>query len=247
MAFDFSTLPKARAYGYMGGLYPQARAYMDGLGQEEPCSWNPTTWPNCINVYRNARREFQENYTKIIQMENTYHTALQNLNAQESSPARDEIMALTQARLQEIEPVRIQGIQIANQLEAKIAEWSWIPGFDTIFLNGLGRKGRLGALPLLVPVGAPMLILYSITGLVAVTSLAYIVGQLAQSWRASEDTQIAKHNAYGKCLEAYDRAVASGVRGSDLPRCSEPMEQDWTTVALIGGSVILAVMLLARK
>jgi hypothetical protein len=233
MAFDFSTLPKARSHAYMGSL------------GEEPCGWNPTTWPNCINVYRNARREFQENYTKIIQMENSYYTALQQMQSLPESAAKSDMIARTNQRIQEVSEARRQGIEVANQLEAKIQEWNWIPGFDTIFLNGLrGLKG-LGVVPLLVPVGTPMLILYAVTGTIAVVSLAYIVGSLADSWRATENVEIAKHNAWGQCMKAYDDAI---LAGKEPPVCGDaPESQDWTTIALIGGSLILAVMLLARK
>ena len=232
LSFDFSTLPKARAYGYMGAL------------GDEPCGWNPTTWPNCINIYRNARKEFQENYTRIIEMETSYQLALQKLQSEPYSEAQQDLIARTNQRLQEVSQARIQGIEIANQLEAKINEWSWIPGFDTIFLNGLrGLKG-LGLVPLLVPVSTPMLILYAVVGTVAVTSLAYIIGSLAESWRATENVEIAKHNAWGQCMKAFDDAI---LAGKTPPKCGDkPESQDWTTIALIGGSLFL-VMMLTRK
>ena len=221
---------------------------MGGLGQEEPCSWNPTTWPNCINVYRNARKEFQENYTKIIQMENSYQAALQQLNQQPPSLQRDDMIARTNQRAQEAAEVRRQGIEVANQLEAKIGEWSWIPGFDTVFLDGLkGLKG-LGVAPiaaLIPPLTVPMMVFYTISGVVMVVSLSYLIGSIAEAWRATENVEISKHNAWGACMKAFDSAIAAG---KEPPDCGDrPESQDWTTLALIGGSVILAVMLLARK
>jgi hypothetical protein len=216
---------------------------MGSLG-EEPCGWNPTTWPNCINVYRNARREFQENYTKIIQMENSYYTALQQMQSLPESAAKSDLIARTNQRIQEVSEARRQGIEVANQLEAKIQEWNWIPGFDTIFLNGLrGLKG-LGLVPLLIPVSMPMLILISISGAIAVSSLAYIIGSLADSWRATENVEIAKHNSWGKCWDAFEKATAAG---QTPPVCgAQPESQDWTTIALIGGSLFLVMMLMKK-
>lgn len=238
MAFDLSTLPKVKAYSYLGNL------------GAEPCGWDPSTWPNCINVYRNARQEFQENYTKIVQMENSYYVALQQLQSQPYSAAREDMIARTNQRIQEVAQARIQGIEVANQLEAKIAEWSWIPGFDTIFLNGLRGKGlgRLGVAPvaaLIPPITTPMMIFYTVSGVVMVASLAYVIGSLAESWRATENVEIAKHNAWGQCMKAYDNAISAG---KEPPVCGDaPISQDWTTIALIGGATILAVMLLAKR
>ena len=234
LSYDFSTLPKARAYSYMGAL------------SDEPCSWNPADWPNCINVYRNARREFQENYTKIIQMENSYQVALQQLQSQPYSDAQQDLIAQTNQRVQDAAEARRQGIEIANQLETKISNWSWIPGFDTIFLNGLRGLRGLGKLgQILPPITHPMMIFYTISGVVMVASLAYVIGSLAEAWRATESVEIAKHNAWGQCMKAYDDAI---LAGKEPPKCGDkPDSQDWATIALIGGSVILAVMLLAKK
>jgi hypothetical protein len=232
LALDYSKLPKVRTHAQLGRIGDVA----------DVCSLNPTTWPNCINIFRDARREFQENYTKILQMENSYQTALQQLNAQPQSDARDDLINRTQQRASEAAEVRRQGVAVANELESKLSNWNWIPGFDAIFLSGL-KGSRLGqVLPIATP---PMAIFYVISGLVIVTSLAFIVGSMAHAWRATEEVEVAKHNAWGQCMKAFDSAISLG---KTPPVCGGvPESQDWTTIALIGGSVILAFLLMSKR
>lgn len=229
--YDFSTLPKVITHAQLGRV------------GDLPCSWDPTTWPDCINVFRNGMKELQDAYTKVLQMEVTYQTALQMLNSQPPSEARDEMISLTNQRAMEAAEVRREGIEVANAYEAEVNKWRMIPGVDAIFLNGL-PAGRLGLIPVAsFPITAGA-VFYTVAGVGMFVALAYIVGTLANSWRATENADIAKHNAYGKCLEAYTAAVQAG---REPPKCDAPGDTDLTTIMLIAGSAVLAVMLLTTK
>lgn len=174
-----------------GWKLPRVKAYaqLSALGGE--CTWtNPA---DCINAFRNARLELQDVYTKIIQMNNSYQVALELLQSSgKQDSATLELIGYTDQRSQEARSLLTQAVGVANALEAEIAKWSWIPGFDTIFLNGL--RG-LGAIPM-IAASVPLSIFYTIAGVASFAAIAWAVGEIASTLRRDTDVQIARHNAW---------------------------------------------------
>jgi hypothetical protein len=246
LAFDFSTLPKIPTHTQLGWL-----------GQEEyPCTWNPTTWPNCINVFVNARQELQDAYYKIIQMVNSYNVALQRIANSPDSPQKDEMIQLTQQRASEARQLLTEAVGVANAFEAEVDKWKSIPGFETVFLSGLsgiGRRGSLGQLgqlgQLIEAVGAsvPLTIFYTLAGVVGFVSVAYIVGKVANTLMAHENEQIAAHNAWGKCMEAYNNAITAGQAPPSCGNQPGGLLGDISpTTVLIVAMAVVAIMFLRR-
>lgn len=234
MPFD-RLLEKRRVYVQMSGPPPGGN-----LGELPECSaLNPFTYGNCINVFRNARLDIQQIYTRIIEMSNSYDVALSEL-AGRTDARSVALAAYTQQRASEVRNLLTEAVAVANALEVEIDNYRWIPGFDTVFLNGLGGAS-LGTLPLVPAAGVPMAIFYTVAGLVMAGSLAYIVGQIASTLRADTDLQIAKHNAWGGCMKAYQEAIA---RGQEPPACGgQPFEISATTL-LIGAAAVVGVVLI---
>ena len=75
--------------------------------------------------------------------------------------------------------------------------------------------------------------------------LTYIVGEGVTALK--NNSEAAKTDALSKveCYKIYREALD---KGQTPPSCvGNPNDTDWTTIALIGGSVILAVLLLGKK
>ena len=216
MAFDFSTLPKARAYSYMGKLGSKLGA----------CTWY-TPW-DCYtpSTIQQAKDELEDAHVGVIDFANAANAFYQDAQA---NGATGSILANL-------------GQDVANAQEMVRKHTELMNTFYAETGAGVaGLKGLRG-------LGNPI-ILAEMLGLalrwVGFGILLYQLGDTikaaASAFQSSFKSNQEKFKRDGEYYIAWSKAKDAGT--TPPPEPNDAGVTDWTTIALIGGSIVLLFML----
>lgn len=227
MAFDFSTLPKARAYSYMGGL-----------GDPSGCSiWNPLTYPTCSTWIIQGRTELAEAHNKILDLANLWQATIVDIQQWPESEAKSSALAEAQSQAQSAYELVQQHSQVQNEYETKIQP------FASIGLAGL-KSGRLKGLGFAI---APWAI-YTGAGLAVAALGAWgILSAMAlnNSYKASTAYYNQFSDYYRTCQELAKQGKPCSVVGPSTSAPGSNWGSQTVTIALVAGVALM--LFLARK
>lgn len=222
MAFDFSTLPQVRSYSYMGKLG-------GGLGA---CSWY-TPWDCSVTERDQAEQELQDAHNWLIDFANIMADLKQDAIV---GGAPQSFVDGFEASLQKQRQLVQQHTAVMN---AFYANAGGVAG-----LKGLGRSMGMGKLGWIIAATELATYLGVLARQLVWVWIVKIVGDAAIGFKTQAEAAKQEAITRFECYKLWREAKAAGTTP---PNCSDHEPQDWTTIALIGGSVILAVLLLSKK
>lgn len=220
MAFDFSTLPKVKTNQYLGKL--------------GACTWY-TPW-DCYtpDTIQQAKAELEDAHVGVIDFANAANAFYQDAQA---NGASGSVIASLGQDVQNAQDLVRQHTQLMNTFYAET-------GTGVAGLRGM--RGGLGSL------GNP-LVLAEMLGLalrwVGFGILLYQLGDTikaaANAFQSSFKSNQEKFKRDGEYYIAWAKAKEQGTQPPPEPNDSGIT--DWTTIALIGGVIILVTMLGKRR
>ena len=221
MAFDFSTLPKARAYSYMGGL-----------GDPEGCSiWNPLTYPMCSMWIINARTELANAHTAIIDLANAWYQGIQDIQTWPESSEKSSALARAQSAFQDAQNLMAQDSAMQDEFESKVAPFASI-GLAGLKRNGVGRLGVLPVIP------------WTYIALATFGTAALAAWQISNNLRvkASYEAQAAHYNAEREYNNQCGNLLKQGKSCIGLTEPGEgPGAGIPSNLIMIGGILLVAL------
>jgi hypothetical protein len=229
MAFDFSTLPKARAYGYMGKL--------------GACTWY-TPW-DCYtpSTIQQAKDELEDAHVGVIDFK---RAAVEFYNDAVANQAPGSVISNLGQDVQAADDLLRRHTQLMNTFYAETGTGvADVVADEAFFLSALGLRGLRG-------LGVAPLVLAELLGLslrwVGFGILLYQLGDTlkaaANAFQSSFKSNQEKFKRDGDYYLAWRQAKDAGVEPPAPP--DDSSVTDWTTIALIAGSVALAFMLMKK-
>lgn len=231
MSFDLSTLPKARAYGYMGGL---------GDDAPQGCSlWNPLTYPTCSTWIIQGRTELADAHNQILDLANLWQAIIVDIQNWPDSEAKSNALAEAQTQAQSAYELVQQHSQVQSEYEAKIQP------FASVGLAGLtGRTRRMSGLGFAI---APWAIYTGITLAITALSAWGILSAVAlnNSYKASAAYYNQFSDYYRTCQELAKQGKPCAVVGPSTSAPGSAWSSQVTIIAMLVGVGLMLVM--ARK
>lgn len=221
MPFDFSTLPKVRTYGYMGGL-----------GKLGACTWY-TPW-DCYTpaAIQQAKAELEDAHVGVIDFARAtkafYDDAV-------SGGAPGSIVSALGDDVSRSQQLVRDHTALMNKFYAET-------GAGVAGLSG-GGLGWVATLPVLAELLGTAL-RWAGFG-VLLYQLGDVLKSAASAFQTNFKANQEKFQRDGQYYMAWKQAKETGQEPPPAP--DDSGVTDWTTIALIGGSVVLAIMLLAKK
>lgn len=217
MAFDLSTLPKVKAYSYLGKL--------------GACTWYTPLDCYTPDTIQQAKSELEDAHVAVIDFANAATAFYQDAQA---NGAPGSVLSNLGQDVQNAQEMVRKHTALMNTFYA-----------ETGSAGVAGLKGMRG-------LGNPLL-LAEMLGLalrwVGFGILLYQLGDTikaaANAFQSSFKSNQEKFKRDGEYYIAWRKAKDEGT--APPPEPNDSGITDWTTIALIGGSVVLAIMLLSKK
>ncbi|MEW5976031.1 MAG: hypothetical protein AB1898_09530 [Acidobacteriota bacterium] len=225
------------------------------LGQTTAeCSWNPVTWPDCLNLFRNARTELEISQKQVIDFARATQEILADAAAMPYTEEKPRIMESLGASATAARQLLTEHTALVNAFNAEVQKLSSIPGFSTIFLNGLpANSSGMSGLGVAWGVAAPYIstLVKLIADTIIFSYLLKVLGQIAQAFKSNYDRAAGEAKARAEYYLAYKEAMAKGGTPPPAPTSGGP---DWlsglglsTTSLLVFGLAALFLIGIAKR
>ena len=216
MAFDLSTLRTARAYSYMGGL----------RGKLGACTWY-TPW-DCYtpDTIQQAKDELEAAHVGVIDFANAANAFYQDAQA---NGATGSILANLGQDVQNSQDLVRKHTELMNTFYAET-------GAGVAGLKGLSGLGN----PLVLAEMLGLALRWAGFGIL-LYQLGDVLKQAASAFQSSFKSNQEKFKRDGEYYIAWSKAKDAGT--APPPEPNDAGITDWTTIALIGGSIALLFML----
>jgi hypothetical protein len=217
MAFDLSTLPKVKAYSYLGKL--------------GACTWY-TPW-DCYtpDTIQQAKAELEDAHNAVIDFANATNAFYQDA---QSNGAPGSVLSNLGQDVQNAQDLVRKHTALMNTFYAETGS-AGVAGLKG--LRGLGN-------PLLLAEMLGLALRWVGFG-VLLYQLGDTIKAAANAFQSQFKTNQEKFKRDGEYYIAWSKAKDAGT--APPPEPDDSGITDWTTIALIGGSVVLAIMLLSKK
>ncbi len=216
MAFDLSTLPKVKAYSYLGKL--------------GACTWY-TPW-DCYtpDSVQQAKAELEDAHVGVIDFKRAAVAFYQDAQA---NGAPGSVLSNLGQDVQLADELLRKHTELMNKFYAET-------GTGVAGLKGLGALGN----PLVLAEMLGLALRWVGFG-VLLYQLGDTIKAAANAFQQSFKTNQEKFKRDGDYYLLWKQAKDQGIEPPPPP--DDSGVTDWTTIALIGGSVVLAVMLLSKR